>query len=77
MARNYLIAGKTAWDLGNFNYDSVIDINDAKILQKNYNGVASGSVVASTAAAVNAGAGGGVWVSRRRLIRMEGRFWGW
>jgi len=48
MARNYLIAGKTAWDLGNFNYDSVIDINDAKILQKNYNGVASGSVVAST-----------------------------
>jgi hypothetical protein len=63
MARNYLIAGKSAWDLGNFNYDSAIDFSDAQILQKNFNAVATGSVVAATTAkAVNAGvksSGGG------------------
>src|SRR5256885_721398 len=58
MARNYLIAGKSAWDQGNFNYDSTIDFSDAQVLQKNYNVVASGSLVGSTAEAVNAGLGG-------------------
>src|SRR5581483_769534 len=29
MARNYLIAGKTNWDQGNFNYDNTIDYADA------------------------------------------------
>ena len=43
MARNYLIAGRSGWDLGNFNYDSGIDYSDALILQKNFNGVANGS----------------------------------
>jgi ELWxxDGT repeat protein len=58
MARNYLVAGKSAWDLGNFNYDATIDYSDALILQKNFNAVATGSVVAATtASAVNAGAG--------------------
>jgi uncharacterized repeat protein (TIGR03803 family) len=61
MARNYLIAGRSAWDLGNFNYDSTINLSDAMILQKNFNATASGSVVvaAATAEAVNSGAG--VW----------------
>ena len=45
------------WDLGNFNYDTTINLSDAIILQKNFNASATGSVVASTAAAVNAGAG--------------------
>jgi CSLREA domain-containing protein len=48
MARNYLIAGKTAWDLGNFNYDSTINLTDAQILQKNYNLIASPTVVSTT-----------------------------
>ncbi len=42
-ARNYLAAGKTAWDLGNFNYDSTIDMSDATLLQKNFNATATGS----------------------------------
>jgi autotransporter-associated beta strand protein len=46
MARNYLIAGRTAWDLGNFNYDSTINLSDATILQKNFNATATGSAVA-------------------------------
>jgi hypothetical protein len=66
MARNYLIAGKTAWDLGNFNYDATINLSDAMILQKNFNATATGSVVAATVAAVGAAAsvpGGSVTTS--------------
>jgi len=51
LARNYLVAGKTAWDQGNFNYDSVIDAKDAAMLQKNYNAVVispTSAVVATT-----------------------------
>jgi len=48
MTRNYLIAGRTAWDLGNFNYDSTINLTDAQILQKNYNLIASPTVVSTT-----------------------------
>jgi hypothetical protein len=50
MTRNYLIAGKTAWDLGNFNYDATINLTDAQILQKNYNQTATGSVVSAVGA---------------------------
>jgi hypothetical protein len=54
MARNYLITGKSAWDQGNFNYDSTIDINDANILQKNYNQTATISAAISIANSINA-----------------------
>ncbi len=56
MARNYLIAGKTAWDLGNFNYDSTINLSDATILQKNFNATASGSAIAAVGAAASVSA---------------------
>jgi hypothetical protein len=52
-ARNYLIAGRTAWDQGNFNYDATINMADIMFLQKNFNATATGS---TTAAAVNAAA---------------------
>jgi len=44
MARNYLIAGRTAWDQGNFNFDTIINLSDAAILQKNFSATATGSV---------------------------------
>jgi hypothetical protein len=56
LAHNYLVAGKTAWDQGNFNYDTVIDANDAAMLQKNYDAVvspATNSAVATTSASSN------------------------
>ncbi|HEY8750505.1 MAG TPA: choice-of-anchor Q domain-containing protein [Tepidisphaeraceae bacterium] len=58
MARNYMIAGRSAWDLGNFNYDSVIDISDAMILQKNFNAKVTAAAVsaASTTVGVTPGA---------------------
>jgi hypothetical protein len=56
MARNYLAAGKSNWDQGNFNYDSTINLSDAQILQKNFGVVATGSALAATAAAVNSAA---------------------
>jgi uncharacterized delta-60 repeat protein len=49
MARHYGTAGPFNWDLGNFNYDSAIDIQDATLLQKNFN-------ASFTPAEVNAGA---------------------
>ncbi len=49
MARNYLIAGKTNWDLGNFNYDGTINLSDAQILQKNFNAKFAGTAFVSTA----------------------------
>jgi hypothetical protein len=51
MSRNYLVAGRTNWDQGNFNYDTTINFADAQILQKNFNAVASGSVVAANTTA--------------------------
>jgi hypothetical protein len=48
MARNYLLAGKTAWDQGNFNYDVTINLSDAQILQKNFNAVATVSAAPAT-----------------------------
>lgn len=51
MARNYLVAGKTAWDLGNFNYDGTINYSDALILQKNFN--ATVTIAAASAPAVS------------------------
>jgi len=53
LGRNYLIAGRSAWDQGNFNYDSTIDLTDAQILQKNFSVSAAGSVVAATAASAS------------------------
>jgi autotransporter-associated beta strand protein len=52
MARNYLIAGKTAWDQGNFNYDATIDFADATLLQKNYNATVTPSVSTATSSAL-------------------------
>jgi len=76
MSRNYLGAGKTNWDQGNFNYDNAINFADAQILQKNYNAVASGSVIAADAgAAASSGAfpgsdvGGGLDSSASAKLR--------
>jgi len=54
MGRNYMVAGKAAWDSGNFNYDSAVNMIDANILQRNFNTTATGSVVAAT---LNTGGG--------------------
>jgi len=51
MARNYLIPGRTAWDQGNFNYDSTINFSDATLLQKNFNATASGTATPATVSA--------------------------
>jgi len=70
VARNYLGVGKTAWDQGNFNYDSVINLSDATIVQKNFklSAVASGSPAHVSAAATLAGAS----VTGARDVKAEG-----
>jgi len=50
MTRNYMIAGATAWDQGNFNYDSAINFADAQLLQKNFNTTVTISAVSASAA---------------------------
>jgi uncharacterized delta-60 repeat protein len=53
LARHYVTAGPLNWDFGNFNYDLAIDIQDATLLQNNFDASFSPTL---TAAAVNAGA---------------------
>jgi hypothetical protein len=48
-ARNFLIAGRTAWDQGNFNYDSVVNLADINLVQKNLNTTLTVAAVSSAA----------------------------
>jgi hypothetical protein len=47
LARNYLVTGNGAWDQGNFNYDTAVDLADAKILQANFGMTLTAAAVGS------------------------------
>ena len=57
---NFGTAGTPAWDAGNFNYDTLIDSNDAISLARNYGLSASGSVTQATSAVTAADFGSGI-----------------
>ncbi|HEY8751928.1 MAG TPA: choice-of-anchor tandem repeat GloVer-containing protein [Tepidisphaeraceae bacterium] len=49
MARHYMATGSPAWDAGNFNYDSTINLADATLLQANFGKSLAPSAISSAA----------------------------